>query len=745
VNAPATNASDDPSARPPAKAIMPMLSLRRHWRKSALVFSVIAGLGLPLAYIKGTAEYRAEAVIQVNFRYASNLSTMQEIETHSDSQYRRLVKQQMRTITRYDVIERALDSLLPEERALWQLPAETDRKAIQRLTWSLELNAVSETYLVTIGLRSEDPRVIPIVVNAVVDSYLVAAREEIFFGSETRLENLEARKRVIEAELDTLGEKLQVAAAKLGLSTFEEGVKSPSDKELAEMEERRLQAQQARIIAEAKVQAMRAKHARLLELSLDAEAQKMTSADRALGDLRAYLYQRRAKLVQTMSGLMPSHAGRQAAEQEIAQINAEIDQATAEKQEEMKEILRERRAADMRTEAADLEAALLEAKVVEEALTKIVEARKEEVKDFRRVFDEGVEYREEMERLRLQLAQIRNRIDTILAEEGAPGYVRSVSEAEQPLEPISGGRKKIFIIFLVLATGAASVLPLALDFLDSRIQTPIDLHRILGFKPTAWLPEVTHKKDRVLFEKQLERLGVALVRDLKAQGPGRSIFVAETLPGAGKTLVAHLLGDELTKLGLSTLVVSCDPENKSRIRECQAWHIPGEKPAKPDQDQHGEQDFDVDPDEDDVGLIDLLTERLSIDEVIKSCGDMRADLIGFGSYEEASEAGNVVRLQAVIQELEQRYEVVLVDGPAMLQSATAEAIAGFCYGTLLVVKALDTPVKPLKRALAMLESADPDLIAAVLNRAPIFKGGGYFSHLADALAKRRSKEGWESS
>jgi hypothetical protein len=41
---------------------------------------------------------------------------------------------------------------------------------------------------------------------------------------------------------------------------------------------------------------------------------------------------------------------------------------------------------------------------------------------------------------------------------------------------------------------------------------------------------------------------------------------------------------------------------------------------------------------------------------------------------------------------------VLIDGPAVLMSASAEAIAGICYGTMLVVGAERTPIKPLRRA-----------------------------------------------
>ena len=67
-------------------------------------------------------------------------------------------------------------------------------------------------------------------------------------------------------------------------------------------------------------------------------------------------------------------------------------------------------------------------------------------------------------------------------------------------------------------------------------------------------------------------------------------------------------------------------------------------------------------------------------------------------------------------------------------SANAEAISGICYGTLIVVDAVHTPAKQLKRALSIIERAEPEVVGSILNRTPIFKRGGYYDHLAKSLA-----------
>lgn len=722
---------------------MPLLSLQRHWLKSIIVFSLIAGIGLPVAWKKGTASYYSEAVIQINYRYAPNLRTIQEIETRSVSEYNRLAQQQMRTMTRFDVLKRALDSL-GDKRWYWQKPDESEQRAIQRLSWSLQIKAVHDTYLITIGLWDEDPKVIPVIVNAVVESYLKAAREEIFFGESLRLENLDNRRQEHDVRIAQLSKELESTAKKLGLMTFEEGMQNPYDRILVDMTSALSQATERRVTAEAELEALTGKHERLLKLSVDAEAQKLTASDRPLGDLRAYLYQRRAQLIQTMSGLKPTHPGRQADELEIEQINQEIEMATKDKFAEIKSILDERRRADMRAEMAAFEAKAEEAQQIEQALQARVDERTREVENFMQVYNQGLRIKEELERQRRQLTLILDRIDEIKIEENAPGYVRLISLAEVPLRPASGGRKKIFILFLIVAGGAALVLPLALDFLDSRIRTPIDLHRILGFAPNSWLPVIQDEDARILFDQQMERLAISIFRDINQSDAASSFFVTAILPGVGKTFVIYQLADHLQRLGINTLVLSCDPSNRSAALEAAAREIDYNNLTKRKQADKTDQNQKLEPQLSSApaspGLMELMRDTAELDQVIIRRGSEDADWIGFGRYADAEELANIVRFRQVLDDIQKQYRLVLIDGPAILLSASAEAIAGICYGTLIIVDSIDTPVRQLKRALRIIERASPEVVGAVLNHAPLFKRSGYFSQLAKSLARYRSEQ-----
>lgn len=721
---------------------MPLLSLRRHWRKSLLLFLVVTGIGLPVAWIKGTARYYAEAVVHINFRFAPNLQAQQEVEMQSINQYERLVQHQLRTINRFDVVQRALASL-GEERWRWQGPAESEGQAVRRLMGALQVNAVRDTFLITVGLADKDPTLIPLLVNPIVENYLEVERQETFYGADTRLANLDRRRDALMASIAALADDLRAKARTLGIATFDERLQNPYDQILADANAALARARRERLAAEAELAALTTKHATLMRIPLDSEAEKLVSNDRALGDLRTYLYQRRAQLVQTISGLKPSHSGRQAAEREIEQINREVASATEIRNAELKAILEERRHADIATEEAEHRARLDQTRKVEDTLAIEVVLRKRDVDEFVQVYTQALAAKDEMERQQRTLRLINDRIDAIRIEEDAPGSARLVSLAQVPELPTSGGRKKLFILFLVAGTGMALALPLALDFLDGTIRTPIDLHRVLGFAPSTWLPAVASDQGasdrlRILFDEQLGRLANAVLRDLRAREGGASFLVTEALPGSGKTLVVSALADRMQRLGVATLAVSCDATAPFALGMDEPG--PGERSATAPGDAGASG----------PGLLDLLRREATLDGVLIPGGTGRADRIRLGAQagdrsSDGADAGwqilDAIRLREVVAELTARYGLVLIDGPAILPSALAETIAGICYGTLLVVAAQDTPVKRLKRAAAILERAAPEVVGSVLNRTPLFAGGGYFDRLADDLVRYRGLQG----
>ncbi len=87
-------------------ALMPGVSLRKHYKISLRIFMAILLLGMPFAWFKGKSYFSATAVIYVAPRAVNILHESKEQEISSYQQYKQFVAQQIGTIRRYDFLLR---------------------------------------------------------------------------------------------------------------------------------------------------------------------------------------------------------------------------------------------------------------------------------------------------------------------------------------------------------------------------------------------------------------------------------------------------------------------------------------------------------------------------------------------------------------------------------------------------------------------------------------------------------------
>jgi Mrp family chromosome partitioning ATPase len=76
------------------------------------------------------------------------------------------------------------------------------------------------------------------------------------------------------------------------------------------------------------------------------------------------------------------------------------------------------------------------------------------------------------------------------------------------------------------------------------------------------------------------------------------------------------------------------------------------------------------------------------------------------------------RMAALLAALAADADVVVLDGPALLETAGTSLLAGQVDGTLLVVRSGATPAADITQAAALLAQDGAHLLGAVLNRAP---------------------------
>jgi hypothetical protein len=205
--------------------------------------------GIPFAWIKGQSTYNAESVFMVAPAYMKNLETDKEIELQSTSQYLQFVFHLSKTVTRYDVLKKALLELKSKGIDL-KPPALTERKFIESLQKTTYVRSIPETYMVRIGRDDEDKEHLDTLVNAITNAFIQTTREEQIYGSSDRAETLSDRQKVLLAEMAELEEERAGLAEKLNLTTFTENTVNPYDNNLSQFKEKLTNATIERMQAE---------------------------------------------------------------------------------------------------------------------------------------------------------------------------------------------------------------------------------------------------------------------------------------------------------------------------------------------------------------------------------------------------------------------------------------------------------------------------------------------------------------
>jgi Mrp family chromosome partitioning ATPase/uncharacterized protein involved in exopolysaccharide biosynthesis len=228
------SAATEEESEPKRRSIDPLASLRAHTKlvKAVLLATIIAA---PLgAWLKGRPYYAAEGLLYVSPRYATMLQENKELELQSNSQYRQFVQQQVRAITRYEVLDRALDALGPKS-ALWLGEDETRQSGIERLMKKLEARPLPDTHFVRVRLVGGGREGLAEIVNAVLDTYVEVQKNEHLYGRPGRLRNLKRHREELQIQRDSLVAELQSMSTALGAMRFDEMFASENGRPLTDI------------------------------------------------------------------------------------------------------------------------------------------------------------------------------------------------------------------------------------------------------------------------------------------------------------------------------------------------------------------------------------------------------------------------------------------------------------------------------------------------------------------------------
>lgn len=177
-----------------------------------------------------------------------------------------------------------------------------------------------------------------------------------------------------------------------------------------------------------------------------------------------------------------------------------------------------------------------------------------------------------------------------------------------------------------------------------------------------------------IYGERIRHLRTALLmRD--GRDVSRSILLASSVPGEGKTTTALALAHMSALAGKSVIVIDCDLR-RSMLQAAFRWKM--------------EHDF-----------VDFIENRCDIEEAIHSDPDLGFDvLVATGSHPETADQLSAKWLKPLIDQLKQVYDVVLVDAPALLAVSDALVLAQAVDSRVYLVRWNETPRSAVSKGLA---------------------------------------------
>jgi tyrosine-protein kinase len=182
----------------------------------------------------------------------------------------------------------------------------------------------------------------------------------------------------------------------------------------------------------------------------------------------------------------------------------------------------------------------------------------------------------------------------------------------------------------------------------------------------------------------------------------RTVLVTSPGAGEGKTTVTVNLGAVFAQSGARVVLVPCDLRRPGFSQLL----APGE---------HAE-------------LCSVLAGEQPLDEAVAPVPGL-ANLWALGArtvIENPTELLGSQRMRAVIAELSQRFDLVLIDSPPVLPVADAMILSSYADGVLLVVASGQTRRGELRRTTEKLAQAGAPAVGCVLNKASAQPGYGYY-------------------
>ncbi len=306
--------------------------------------------------------------------------------------------------------------------------------------------------------------------------------------------------------------------------------------------------------------------------------------------------------------------------------------------------------------------------------------------------------------------------DAQIAGELVNTNVRVIDRGSTPFMPFTPDRKKIFTTAAVLFLGIFIGLPFVMDFLIGKLKARWQVeyalqlrylgsvrrirfatrHRLHELVRTNKIPQVTEQ-----FRSIFSHISLRLMSDQPL-----TLAVASLGPREGKTMVTANLGATYTKHRHKVILIDCD------LRR------PGLSGAFEKQSNPGVIQF--------VEAVEK-GRQVSPDEVILSVGENLDMIPTGGATEEATEILHSEAFSSLIRQMQERYDLVLIDTPPLSLFPDSLSLAPLVDGYILLSRHKGHRVPEVKEAIKRIYEAKAEIVGFIFTMAKQSRRNRYYT------------------
>jgi capsular exopolysaccharide synthesis family protein len=315
--------------------------------------------------------------------------------------------------------------------------------------------------------------------------------------------------------------------------------------------------------------------------------------------------------------------------------------------------------------------------------------------------DERVVNKGRLEGQRLSYVQLLDRIQTGAVVE-QQGGAKILARAVQATEPVNKDPLRNVLAGLAIGLVLGIALAFLREYLDDTIKTKDDLETASGLTVVGLIPSLPDWKNRDATQlvsmaqpgspaAEAYRSVRTSVEFLGLDEPIGSLQVTSALAGEGKTTTLANLATTFARAGQRVIVLCCDMR-RPRIHEF--FGLTNR-----------------------VGFTSVLLGDAPIAEAIQRVpGELPIGLVASGPRPpNPAELLASQRAVGIVEALDKRCDLLLIDSPPVLPVTDALVIAGLVDGVLIVGNSGSTTKRGMRRAVELLRQVDAPLIGGILN------------------------------